>query len=104
MKKIESEIAILKDEIATYEEKISFSEGYIAHKQALLNHEIRNQKELIHRPMPDRKKKRELLTRYADKISLMQCDQNLAKETLKQQNLRLNALKTRLAELEKTSP
>lgn len=100
-KELPSTVTELKDEIAACEEKISFEEGYIARKQTLLEHEIRNRNELFHRPMTDRRKKRELLNRYADKIRSKQMDQYFAKEALKQQNLRLNALKTRLAKLEK---
>jgi len=96
-------VAELKKEIADCEEKISYEEGYINRKQKLLEHEIRNRNELFRRSMPDRKKKRELLTRYADKIHLKQLDQHLAKEDLKQDQLRLNALKACLAKLEKSS-
>lgn len=103
MKELPSDIAILKDEIAIYEEKVRLEEEHIARSKSLIEHEIRNRNELFHRYMPDRKRKRELLNRYAEKIRFKQFERHMAKEDLKRFQEKLSALKERLAALETSS-
>ena len=92
-------VALLKDEIATYEEKVRLEEEHIARIKSRIEREVRERDNVFHRYMPDRQKKRELLKRYDEKIHFIQLDRHFAKQDLKMYQERLTALKERLQAL-----